>query len=167
MAKMLNKNKVVVLTGAGVSAESGIQTFRDANGLWNEYSIEDVATPKAWERNSESVLGFYNERRKEVSEVMPNSAHEAIVALEKKYEVVVITQNIDDLHERAGSSNVIHVHGVITKARSSFDDTLIYDIGYKPISIGDLCELKSQLRPHIEIHGRISLAGLDNADRVG
>jgi len=149
MAKLLDKNKIVVFSGAGISAESGIKTFRDANGLWNEYAVEDVATPDAWERDPELVLSFYNERRADICEAKPNTAHEAIASLEEKYEVMVITQNIDDLHERAGSSNVIHVHGEITKVRSTCDESLIYDVGYKPTSIGDRCELNGQLRPHI------------------
>lgn len=149
MTRTLDKKKIVVFTGAGISAESGIRTFRDANGLWNEYSLEEVASPQAWAKNPQLVLDFYNERRENVCHAQPNEAHEAIVALEQQYEVVVITQNVDDLHERAGSSNIIHVHGEITKARSSIDETLIYDIGCKSISMGDTCELRSQLRPHI------------------
>lgn len=146
---MLIKNKVVVITGAGVSAESGLQTFRDANGLWNEHAVSDVATPQAWDRDPELVLEFYNDLRVETLSAEPNAAHTAIAELEKMYDVVVITQNIDDLHERAGSTHVIHVHGKITQSRSSLDETLLYDIGDKPINLGDSCQLRSQLRPHI------------------
>ncbi|GAA3921154.1 NAD-dependent deacylase [Litoribacillus peritrichatus] len=149
MARVLQKDKVVVFTGAGVSAESGIRTFRDSNGLWNEYLVEDVATPAAWQRNPELVLDFYNDCRQQMSSAKPNAAHDAIARLEETHEVVVVTQNIDDLHERAGSSQVIHLHGEISKARSSLDETLIYDIGSQPLKKGDFCELRSQLRPHI------------------
>lgn len=149
MPKPINENKIVVLTGAGVSAESGLQTFRDSNGLWNNHSLDDVATPDGWNRNPDLVLDFYNNRRKEAEEAQPNKAHLAISELEKKFEVIVITQNIDDLHERAGSSNIIHVHGEIVKARSTIDENLIYNIGGKKILLGDKCEKGSQLRPHI------------------
>ncbi len=141
--------KIVVLTGAGVSAESGISTFRDAGGLWEGYDINDVATPEAWEKNPELVLEFYNERRKKVGSVEPNEAHKAIARLEEKYHVDVITQNIDDLHERAGSTNVVHLHGEILKAKSSVDENLIYDWGPYDIKMGDTCEKDSQLRPHV------------------
>ncbi len=149
MGRVLNKNKVVIFTGAGISAESGIRTFRDSDGLWNEYLVEDVATPGAWARNPELVLNFYNDCRDQMTSALPNAAHKAIAELEEKYEVIVITQNIDDLHERAGSSNVIHLHGEISKARSSLDETLIYDIGKKRMTKDDTCELRSPLRPHI------------------
>ncbi len=141
--------RIVVLTGAGVSAESGIPTFRDKGGLWEGYDIQDVATPEAFEKDPETVLKFYNDRRKAVTEVSPNEGHKALVNLEKAYDVHVITQNIDDLHERAGSSQVHHLHGEIKKARSSVDDSLIYEIGDKPIQMGDQCEKGSQLRPHV------------------
>src|SRR5256885_643165 len=121
-------NKVVVLTGAGVSAESGLKTFRDSDGLWEEYRIEDVATFDAWQKNQKLVLEFYNQRRKQVLAAKPNAAHLAIAELEKKYDVHVVTQNIDDLHERAGSTNVLHLHGQIKKSRSTVDAQLIYDI---------------------------------------
>jgi NAD-dependent deacetylase len=149
MSQPINPNKVVVFSGAGVSAESGLATFRDTNGLWNNHKISDVATPSAWESNPAMVLEFYNERRRQVALAQPNAAHLAIAELEARYEVVVITQNIDDLHERAGSSNIIHVHGEITKARSSIDELLIYPIGNQAIQLGDTCEKGSQLRPHI------------------
>ena len=150
MKPEINPNKIVVFTGAGISAESGLKTFRDSNGLWNGFKVEDVATPDAWRANPASVLQFYNERRKEAFNAVPNAAHEAIAKLEEKYEVVVITQNVDDLHERGGSSNIIHVHGQLNYARSSKNDSLLYlyDNG-KPIEIGDFCEEGSQLRPHI------------------
>ena len=141
--------KVVVFTGAGVSAESGLQTFRDMGGLWHGHAIEDVATPEGWERNPSAVLAFYNERRKSVLAAQPNAAHEAIADLESKFEVIVITQNIDDLHERAGSSNVIHVHGEILKARSSVDSSLIHELNKPTIELGELCEKGSQIRPDV------------------
>ena len=143
------REKVVVFTGAGVSAESGIQTFRDANGLWHNHNVQDICSLDGWHRNPEMVLNFYNQRRADVKKATPNKAHEAIASLQEKYEVVVVTQNIDDLHERAGSETVLHVHGEVTKARSSEDETLIYDISYEPIELGHTCSLGSQLRPHI------------------
>src|SRR5215212_5133999 len=121
------KQKLVVLTGAGISAESGLKTFRDSDGLWENYNIEDVATPQAWQRNCSMVLEFYNLRRKQVLESKPNAAHDAIARLKKKYDVQVITQNIDDLHERSGSTKVLHLHGEIRKARSSVEPSLVYD----------------------------------------
>lgn len=148
MSKPINPNKIVVFTGAGVSAESGIKTFRDYDGLWNNYSIEQVATPQAWRANPDLVLDFYNMRRSELANVEPNPAHIAIAQLESQYEVIVITQNVDNLHERAGSSQVIHVHGELTKARSTGDGAL-YEIGTKAILSGDLCPNGHQLRPHI------------------
>jgi NAD-dependent deacetylase len=149
VSQPIDPNQVVIFSGAGISAESGLATFRDLDGLWNQYKIEDVATPSAWEANPEIVLKFYNERRRQATSAPPNAAHLAIAELETKYQVIVITQNIDDLHERAGSSNIIHVHGEITKARSSIDESLIYMIGDRDISISDKCEKGSQLRPHI------------------
>lgn len=140
--------KIVVLTGAGVSAESGINTFRDANGLWEGHDVMDVATPMGWERNQEMVLDFYNQRRRQLKEVQPNPAHNALKALEKKYEVHIITQNVDDLHERAGSRNVVHLHGELNKARSTFDENLVMD-WEGDIKPGDFCEHNHQLRPHV------------------
>ena len=140
---------LIVLTGAGMSSESGIRTFRDTGGLWEEYDVTEVATPDAWMRNRDLVLRFYNERRTQLSECKPNSGHKGLAALEKYFNVHIITQNIDNLHERAGSTRVLHLHGEITKARSTADPTLIYDIGYSDIRPGDKCELGSQLRPHI------------------
>lgn len=145
----------MVFTGAGISAESGLKTFRDAGGLWEEYKIEDVATPQAWEKNQNLVLEFYNKRRKQVLEAKPNPAHYALADLQEKYEVIVITQNIDDLHERAGSKNVIHLHGEIMKARSTADPELIYDIETDGINPGDKCEKGSQLRPNIVWFGEL------------
>ena len=142
------KKNIVVLTGAGISAESGLKTFRGADGLWENYRIEDVATPFACARDQALVLRFYNERRKDVRQATPNAAHKALVALEEKFNVTIITQNIDDLHERAGSKNIIHLHGEIMKSRSSADETLLYDCT-GDIQPGDLCELGSQLRPHV------------------
>jgi NAD-dependent deacetylase len=141
--------KLVILTGAGMSAESGIRTFRDSGGLWEEYDVTEVATPEAWDRDRELVLRFYNERRIQLACCMPNEGHLGLAALEKHFDVHIITQNIDDLHERAGSSKILHLHGELTKARSTVDSSLIYDIGYKDINPGDNCEKGSQLRPHI------------------
>jgi NAD-dependent deacetylase len=141
--------RIVVLTGAGVSAESGLKTFRDHDGLWHNYRIEDVATPEAWERDMELVLDFYNQRRKGLLEAMPNEAHIALAKLEEKYIVNIVTQNVDDLHERGGSSNVLHLHGELKKARSSADPSLVYEIRGWELKKGDLCEKGSQLRPHI------------------
>lgn len=140
--------KIVVLTGAGVSAESGIKTFRDADGLWEGHDVMDVATPMGWEKNQELVLDFYNQRRRQLKEVHPNAAHFALKALEEKYEVHIITQNVDDLHERAGSQHVIHLHGELKKARSTFDDDLVLD-WEGDIKPGDFCEHNRQLRPHV------------------
>lgn len=143
------KNKLVVLTGAGISAESGLSTFRDSGGLWEGHNVMDVASPEGWKRNKQLVLEFYNQRRRQLANAEPNEAHKALVKLEEKYDVTIITQNVDNLHERAGSSNVIHLHGELTKARSSANSELIYEIGSKDINIGDKCELGSQLRPHV------------------
>ena len=147
--------KVVVLSGAGISAESGLKTFRNSDGLWENYRIEDVATPEAFLKQPELVLKFYNERRKQVKLAFPNKAHLALAELQKFYEVHIITQNIDDLHERAGSKNVLHLHGEILKSRSTIDPSLIYDLNSDEIHMGDLCELKSQLRPHIVWFGEM------------
>jgi NAD-dependent deacetylase len=141
--------KIVVLTGAGVSAESGLKTFRDHDGLWHNYRVEDVATPEAWERDMDLVNEFYNERRKNLAEVKPNAAHIALARLEDKYDVQIITQNVDDLHERGGSSKVLHLHGELKKVRSSVDPSLVYELKGWELKRGDLCEKGSQLRPHI------------------
>jgi len=140
--------KIVVLTGAGISAESGIKTFRDADGLWEGHDIMEVASPIGWKNNPEIVLDFYNKRRLQLSEVQPNEAHYSLVKLEKKYQVEIITQNVDDLHERSGSENVTHLHGELLKMRSSINSSLIYNCE-KEIRLGDLCADNSQLRPHI------------------
>jgi NAD-dependent deacetylase len=147
--------KIVILSGAGISAESGLKTFRDGDGLWENYRVEDVATPEAWKRDRELVLRFYNERRKQVLAAKPNAAHLAIAALEKKFDVHVITQNIDDLHERAGSAKVLHLHGEILKVRSTADPSLIYTVKGDTINEGDKCEKGSQLRPHIVWFGEM------------
>ena len=140
--------KLVVFTGAGISQESGIKTFRDSGGLWEEYDIMEVATPEAWSKDPEMVLEFYNKRREQALQAKPNRAHDIIAELEKHFAVEIITQNIDDLHERAGSTNVLHLHGEITKARS-VETSEIYTIGKKPILMNDLCKAGHQLRPHI------------------
>lgn len=141
--------RIVVLTGAGISAESGIQTFRDGDGLWNKYRFEDLASPDAWARDPELVMAFYNYRRKIVWEAEPNDGHKALVRLEQKYDVQIITQNVDDLHERAGSGNILHLHGEIKKARSTQNESLVYPLDHWELKVGDTCELGSQLRPHI------------------
>jgi NAD-dependent deacetylase len=143
------KKKIVVLTGAGISAESGLQTFRGSDGLWEGYSIYEVATPEAWAANPALVQEFYNMRRKGVLAAQPNAAHKALVELESKYDVTIITQNIDDLHERAGSSTVMHLHGVITRSQSSIDPELTYPIEGWELKMGEVCELGSQLRAHV------------------
>ncbi len=145
----MSNKRIVVLTGAGVSAESGIKTFRDSGGLWEEYDIMDVATPEAWERNQDLVLEFYNQRRKQLYEVEPNDAHFALAELEKDFDVRIITQNVDDLHERAGSTHVMHLHGELKKVRSSVDENLVHELQGWELKPGDKCELGSQLRPHI------------------
>ncbi|WP_304132676.1 SIR2 family NAD-dependent protein deacylase [Mesonia mobilis] len=139
---------VVVLSGAGISAESGIKTFRDDNGLWEGHDVMEVASPQGWENNQELVLDFYNKRRRQLKTVQPNAAHEALVKLEEKYHVDIITQNVDDLHERAGSSQVTHLHGELFKVRSTFDEDLILD-WKDDLNLGDFCEHNSQLRPHV------------------
>lgn len=141
--------KLVVLTGAGISAESGIKTFRDSGGLWEGHKVEDVATPEAWIRNQELVLDFYNQRRKQAREVKPNRGHEILVELEKHFEVTIITQNVDDLHERAGSTRVLHLHGSLFESRSTKNPALVYPIEGWELKVGDVCELGSQLRPNI------------------
>ena len=141
--------KIVVLSGAGISAESGLKTFRDSDGLWENHRVEDVATPQAWNRDPELVLKFYNERRQQVNSAMPNKAHAALYDLEKMFDVIIVTQNVDDLHERAGSSKVLHLHGELNKARSCGDPNLVYDLVDWEMKIGQTCEKGHQLRPHI------------------
>lgn len=144
-----NRKKIVVFSGAGISAESGIKTFRDSGGLWEEHRIEDVATPEAWQRNPDLVTTFYNQRRKQMLEATPNAGHLALVHLEQAFDVTVITQNVDDLHERAGSSRVIHLHGELRKCRSSVDSDLVYEVDGWELTADSKCELGSRLRPHI------------------
>lgn len=140
---------IVVLTGAGISAESGCNTFRDNNGLWRKHRIEEVASPYAWLKTPQMVMDFYNERRKKLFEAIPNVGHTSLVKLESEYYVEIITQNVDDLHERAGSSSVLHLHGELKKARSTVDSNLVYELDKWELKLGDLCENGSQLRPHI------------------
>lgn len=153
MAADFDRQKVIVFTGSGISAESGLDTFNDETGLWMNHRIEDIATPEAWHRHPEEVLAFYNELRQKACAAQPNAAHRAIAELESRFDVVVITQNVDDLHERAGSTCVLHVHGQINLAQSTVDEQLVYSIGDNPILLGDLCEKGSQLRPHVVWYG--------------
>lgn len=143
------RQHITVFTGAGMSAPSGLATFRDPEGIWSKYKVEEVATPQAWAANQEKVLEFYNLRRTQLATVEPNAGHRALAALEKKYRVTVITQNVDNLHERGGSRSVLHIHGELTKARSTIDPELVYEIGTELLMPGDLCEKGSQLRPHV------------------
>ena len=146
--KIMNKYRIVVLTGAGMSAESGIKTFRDADGLWENHDIMEVASPEGWRKNKELVLKFYNDRRRQLFDVEPNAGHLALVELEDKFDVYIITQNIDDLHERAGSKKIMHLHGELRKSRSTFNPSHVYDC-LNDINLGDKCEKGGQLRPHI------------------
>jgi len=141
--------KLVVLTGSGISSESGLKTFRESGGLWEDYDVMEVASYIGWTKNMELVLRFYNERRAQLKHAKPNEAHTGLVELEKYFDVQIITQNVDNLHEKAGSKNVLHLHGILTQSRSTGDPDLIYDIGYKPINPGDTCEKGFQLRPNI------------------
>lgn len=151
------KKNLVVLTGAGVSAESGVSTFRDSNGLWENHRVEDVASIEGWYRDPSLVLDFYNERRAQLATVKPNSAHYAIASLEEDWNVTVVTQNVDNLHERAGSTKIIHLHGELTKVRpencyndqDGFSEETVFDIGHETIQIGDKAPNGAQLRPHI------------------
>ena len=151
------KKKLVVLTGAGVSAESGISTFRDSNGLWEQYSVEDVASIEGWRKNPSLVLEFYNQRRLQLASVKPNAAHYALAELEKDWDVTVITQNVDNLHERAGSTRIFHLHGQLTKVRpenccndrDGYSEETVFDIGFDAIEVGDKAPNGAQLRPHI------------------
>lgn len=141
--------KLVVLTGAGISAESGIATFRDSGGLWEGHRVEDVATPEGWDRNPALVLEFYNQRRKNALAAQPNQGHRILAALQAEFDVTIITQNVDDLHERAGSKKVIHLHGSLFESRSTADSNLVYPIAEAELNLGDVCEKGSQLRPNI------------------
>jgi len=147
--------KLVALTGAGISAESGIPTFRDSGGLWEGFPVEDVATPEGWRRNPVMVLEFYNQRRKKALEVKPNRGHEILAELEKDFDVTIVTQNVDNLHERAGSSRIIHLHGSLFESRSTSDENLIYPISGWELNWGDHCEKGSQLRPNIVWFGEM------------
>ena len=156
------KKKLVILTGAGMSQESGLRTFRDMGGLWEEYDITEVATPEAWHRNPSLVMQFYNERRKQLYEAEPNAGHIGLVDLEKDFDVSIITQNVDDLHERAGSTKIVHLHGELKKARSSVDESLVYDIDGWELKFGQKCAKGSQLRPHIVWFGE-AVPAMDDA----
>ncbi|HCW08431.1 MAG TPA: NAD-dependent protein deacylase [Cytophagales bacterium] len=147
--------KLVVLTGAGISAESGLATFRDSGGLWEGYRVEDVATPEAWHRNPKMVLDFYNQRRLSALGAKPNRGHEILAELQNHFDVTVITQNVDNLHEQAGSNHVLHLHGSLFESRSTLDPSLVYDIESSELNIGDKCELGSQLRPNIVWFGEM------------
>lgn len=168
----VDKRNVVVFSGAGVSAESGLRTFRDSDGLWEQYRIEEVATPGAWQRDPLKVLHFYDLRREQVLAARPNAAHEAIARLQAHFHVDVVTQNIDDLHERAGSKQVMHLHGEILKARSTADPTLVTRINGPSLRLGDRCALGSQLRPHIVWFGEevplipVAAALITKADKL-
>lgn len=155
--------KIVVLTGAGVSKESGIETFRDSkDSLWNNYKIEDVATIEAWGKNPELVLDFYNQRRRQLGEVEPNEAHKLLAKLQEKYHIDIVTQNIDNLHERAGSKNILHLHGELTKAKSEKNSSHIVDIEYGDIKMGELCPEGHQMRPLVVWFGE-AVPGLQKA----
>lgn len=169
----MSRKRIAVLTGAGVSAESGISTFRDSGGLWDNYNVEDVASIQGWHKNKKLVLDFYNERRRQLGEVRPNAAHYAIASLENDYDVTVITQNVDNLHERAGSTRVIHLHGELTKVRpengaydnENFSEKEVFDIGTDDISLGDLAPNGTQLRPHIVWFGE-AVPKIDKAANI-
>ena len=152
---MNNKSKLVVLTGAGISAESGLSTFRGEGGLWAGHPVTEVASPEGWAADPKLVLKFYNERRENNAKAKPNKAHTLLADLEEYFEVTIITQNVDDLHERGGSSKVIHLHGQLNKSRSTKDPNLVYDIEGTELNWGDTCELGSQLRPHIVWFGEM------------
>jgi len=161
----MQMKNLIILTGAGMSSESGIRTFRDSGGLWEEYDVTEVASPMGWALNRELVLKFYNERRQQLAGCKPNAGHFGLAALEKYFDVHIITQNIDNLHERAGSTKILHLHGELTKARSTTDPSLIYEIGYNDIRQGDKCEKGSQLRPHIVWFGE-AVPNMDEAVKI-
>ena len=161
----MKQTHVVVLSGAGISAESGIETFRASDGLWANQSVEEVATPEGWQRNPELVLDFYNQRRRQLHTVDPNAGHYALAQLEATHSVTIITQNIDNLHERAGSTEVIHLHGELDIARSTADDHRLYPLNGKDIQLGDTCELGSQLRPHVVWFGE-SVPEIERAEAI-
>ncbi|MEX2478624.1 MAG: NAD-dependent deacylase [Gracilimonas sp.] len=147
--------KIVAISGAGISAESGLATFRDSGGLWEGYDIQEVASSRGWEKDPEKVLEFYNLRRRQAAKAKPNAAHKGLVDLEDDFDIVIITQNVDDLHERAGSTNVVHLHGELRKVRSEKDESIIKDIGGEAIQLGDLASDGAQLRPHVVWFGEM------------
>jgi NAD-dependent protein deacetylase/lipoamidase len=157
--------KMVVLTGAGMSAESGLRTFRDMGGLWEEHDVYEVASPTGWQKDRRMVLRFYNERRKQLLKTSPNKGHLGLVELEKDFEVWIVTQNVDDLHERAGSSRILHLHGELRKSRSTAEPNLVYDIEGWKLEEGDLCEKGSQLRPHVVWFGE-AVPAIEDAARI-
>ena len=157
--------RLVVLTGAGMSAESGLRTFREMGGLWEEHDVYEVASPGGWQRDRSMVLRFYNERRKQLLETRPNRGHIGLVELEQDFEVWIVTQNVDDLHERAGSNRILHLHGELRKSRSTEDPNLVYDIEGWKLEEGDLCEKGSQLRPHVVWFGE-SVPAIEEAASV-
>ncbi len=159
------KKKLVVLSGAGMSQESGLKTFRDMGGLWEQYDVTEVASPEAWRQNPELVLRFYNERRKQLWEARPNTGHTGLAGLEAWFDVEIITQNVDDLHEQAGSTKVLHLHGELRKARSTADSSLVYSLKHWELNMGDTCEKGSQLRPHIVWFGE-SVPEIENAAAI-
>lgn len=163
-AQFTTSQPIIVFSGAGMSAESGISTFRDHGGLWDQYRIEEVATPEAWRADREKVLNFYNIRRRQLLRVQPNAGHRLIASLEQSLQLRIITQNIDDLHERAGSTDVLHLHGELRKSRSSLDDQLVYPIQGPDLNLGDKCEKGSQLRPHVVWFGEM-VPAMDEATR--
>jgi NAD-dependent deacetylase len=156
------KKKLVVLSGAGMSQESGLKTFRDMGGIWEQYDVTEVASPEAWKRHPELVLRFYNERRRLLWEAKPNAGHQGIAELEEWFDVDVVTQNVDDLHEQAGSTHVLHLHGELRKARSTTDPSLVYTLKHWELKMGDTCEKGSQLRPHIVWFGE-NVTGIEKA----
>ena len=157
--------KLVILTGAGMSAESGIKTFRDMGGLWEQYDIMEVASPEGWAKHPEVVLEFYNQRRKQLFESSPNKGHLELAKMEKDFNVEIITQNVDDLHERAGSTSVLHLHGELKKARSTADPSLVYELGHWELKLGDKCEKGSQLRPHVVWFGE-PVPAISEAEKI-
>ena len=159
------KQKLIIFSGAGMSAESGIMTFRDMGGLWEKYDVTEVASPIAWANNPQLVMDFYNQRRKQLFECEPNKGHQLIAELENHFDVQIITQNVDDLHERAGSKKVLHLHGELKKVRSTCDDSLVYEMKNWELKIGDLCDKGSQLRPHIVWFGE-AVPAMDEAIKL-
>lgn len=159
------KKKLVVLTGAGISAESGLKTFRDMGGLWEQYDVMEVASIEGWYRNPQLVLKFYNDRRKQLETAVPNAGHLGLVDLEKFFDVHIITQNVDNLHEKAGSKNILHLHGELTKIRSTGDENDIRDIGYAELNWGDKCKRGSQMRPHIVWFGE-AVPAIEEASQI-